>query len=125
MLERGDAGARFGRGGKIDIGKDNARRLAAFSQDLAPRRDDQAVAEGGAAVLVQAALGGGEHERAGLDRTGADQNVPMRLPGLLGEGRGNGDELGAGKRERTVERGEAEIVTDRESQAAEGKLGND
>src|SRR5262245_4612668 len=125
MLERGDAGARFRRGGKIDIGKDNARLLAAFRQDLAPGRNDQAVAEGGAAVLVQATLGCSEHERAGLDRAGADQNVPMRLPGLLGEGGGDGDELGAGKRECAVESGEAEIVADRESQAAEGKLGND
>src|SRR5262245_4849738 len=49
----------------------------------------------------------------------------MRLPGLLGEGGGDGDELGAGKRERAVESGEAEIVADRKSQAAEGKLGND
>ena len=125
MLERGDAGASFGRGGEVDIGKDDARFLAAFRQNLAPGRDDQAVAEGGAAVLVQAALGGGEHKRAGFDRAGADQNVPMRLPGLLGEGGGNGDELRTGKRERPVEGGEAEIVADREPQAAEGKLGND
>ena len=98
MLERGDAGAGFGRRRKIDIGKDRRRVPRRLGQHLAPGRDDQAVAEGGTAVLMQAALRGGEHEGAGLDGAGADQNMPMRFAGLLGEGGGDGDELGAGER---------------------------
>ena len=95
MLERGDAGAGFRRGRKIDLGEDHAGLLAGLGQHLAPRRDDQAMAESGAPVLMQPALGGGEHEGAGLDSAGADQHMPMGLAGLLGEGGGDADELRA------------------------------
>ena len=80
------------------------------------------MAEGRPSVLVQAALRGGEHEGAGLDGAGADQHMPMGLAGLLGEGRGNGDELRACQRERAVELREAEVVADGEAEPAEGKV---
>ena len=44
---------------------------AGFGEDSAPRVDDQRMAEGLAAVLVQTALRGGDHQGAVLDRAGA------------------------------------------------------
>src|SRR5437660_11890379 len=121
MLDRRDARAGLGRGRKVDIGKDHARLLTALCQDLAPRRYDYAVAIGAAAVLMQAPLCGGEHEGAGLNGAGADEHLPMGLARLSGEGRRDGDELGAGCGERAVERGKAEVVADAEAQPPEGK----
>ena len=46
MFQGRNAGAGFRRGGKVDIGENDARLLAAFRQNLAPGRDDQAMAEG-------------------------------------------------------------------------------
>ena len=46
------------------------------------------MAERLAAVLVLAALRGGEHEAAVLDGARAHQHIPVRFAGLAGEGRG-------------------------------------
>src|SRR6266542_5038585 len=83
------------------------------------------MAEGRATVLVHAALRGREHVAAVLDRAGADQHVPMRLAGLLGEGGRDRDERGAGFRQRAIERREAQVVTDREAQPAPRQVGRD
>src|ERR1035437_6601006 len=76
------------------------------------------MAEGLAPVLVLAALCGGEHEAAVLDGAGADQHMPMRLAGLLGESRRDREHGGAGLRQRAVERRETQVVADRQSQPA-------
>ncbi len=91
VLQRGDSRARGRDLGRIDLGQDHARLGAAFGEDAAPGVDDERMAEGLAAVLVLAALRGREHEAAVLDRAGAHQHMPMRLAGLLGEGRGDGE----------------------------------
>src|SRR4051812_44636083 len=70
----------------IDLGEEHAGLDAALSEDLAPGRDDQRMAIGLALVLVQSGLRGGEYEAAGLDRTRAQQHMPMRFAGLAGEG---------------------------------------
>jgi hypothetical protein len=66
---------------------------AHVEQDLAPGPDDEAVAVGVAAVLMMAALGGGDDEHARLDRPGAHQDVPVRLAGRDGEGGGDGEQF--------------------------------
>src|SRR5450756_585884 len=76
------------------------------------------MAEGLAAVLVLAALRGGEHEAAVLDGAGADQHMPMRLASLLGESRRDREHGGAGFRQRAVERQETQVVADRQSEPA-------
>src|SRR3954470_4000056 len=76
------------------------------------------MAERRAPVLVQAALRGGEHIAAILDGARPDQDVPVRLAGLLGERRRDGDEGGPGLREGTIERREAQVVADRQPQLA-------
>src|SRR5947208_11550026 len=78
-----------------------------------------------AAVLMPAALRGGKHEAAVLDRACANEHVPMRLAGLLGEGRRNGDERAAGIGERTVERREAQVIADGEAKAPPRQVGGD
>ena len=53
--------------------------MVGLGEDPAPGIDDQRMAEGLAAVLVLAALRGGDHEGAVLDGAGAQQHMPMRL----------------------------------------------
>ena len=118
MLQRRHAGPRGGDLGRIDLGHHHAGLGAAFGDDAAPRIDHQRMAEGLAAVLVLAALRRGEHVAAVLDGAGAHQHVPVRLAGLLGEGRGNGEERRAGLRQRAVERREAQIVADGQAEPA-------
>src|SRR5262252_3677302 len=121
MFDRRDPRPRFLRGGEVDIGKDHTWLLACFGKDLAPWRHHDAMAEGRASVLMQAALGRGKHEGAGLDGTGARQYMPMGFSGLLREGSGDGDKLCAGRGERAIERREAEVITDAEPESAEGQ----
>ena len=82
------------------------------------------MAEGVAAVLVAPALRGREHERRVLDRAGAQQHVPVRLAGLLGEGRRAREEGRAGLGQRPVQRREAQVVADRQAEPAPGQVGD-
>src|SRR6516165_3441591 len=74
------------------------------------------MAEGLALVLVQAALRRSQNEASVLDCARPDENVPVRLPGLPGEGRRYGKEGRPGLRERAVERRKAQVVTDRQAE---------
>ena len=47
--------------------------------------------------------------------------VPMRLAGLAREGRGHGEERGAGFGQAAVERGEAQVVADRQPERPQGR----
>src|SRR5438876_4246062 len=78
-----------------------------------------------AAVLVPAALGGGEHEAAVLDRARAHEHMPMSFAGLLGEGRRNGEERAARVGERAVERREAQVVADGQPEPPPWQVGSD
>src|SRR5262245_20366581 len=123
MLDSRDARPCFLRSGGVDVGKDHAGLLACLGKDLAPRRDDDAVAEGRPPVLMQPSLSGCEDEGAGLDCAGARQNMPVCLASLLGEGGRDGDKLGAGSSEHAIERGEAEVVANTKAESAEGEIG--
>ena len=85
-----------------------------MGDDCAPRVDDHGVAPGLAAILVAAALGRGEHPRACLDGTRAQQHLPMSLPGGTGEGAGHRQHTRPRLGEQAVEIGEAQVVADRE-----------
>ena len=82
------------------------------------------MAEGVAAVLVMAALRGCEHEGRVLDRARAHQHVPVRLAGLLGEGRRDRQERRAGLGERAVERRKAQVVADGHAEPAPWQIGD-
>src|SRR6185436_6908290 len=81
------------------------------------------MAEGRAPVLVCPALRGGEYITSVLDGARPDQDVPVGLAGLLGKRRRYGDEGGPGLRERAIERGETQVVADREAQPAPWQIG--
>src|SRR5256885_13944996 len=83
------------------------------------------MAEGCASVLVHAALRGREHIAAILDGARPDRDVPVRLAGLLGERRRDGDEGGSGFGERSIERREAQVVTDCQAEPAPWQIGRD
>ena len=106
---------------RVDLGdrRCRARSCVGFGQDAAPGIDDQRMAEGFAAVLMLAALRGGDHERAVLDGAGAQQHVPVRLAGLPGEGGGHGQHIGAGQRLGAEKLREAQIVADGEAEPAD------
>ena len=110
--------------GRIDVGEHDARLGAAFGEDAAPRIDHQRMAEGLAAVLVLAALRGGEHEAAVLDRARAHQHMPMRLAGLARERRRDRQERRAGFGERAVERRKAQVVADGQPEPAPRQVGD-
>src|SRR5437868_4177438 len=77
------------------------------------------------AVLVQAALRGGEDERAVLDCARADEHVPVRFAGLPREGGWHGDEEASGFRQRAVERGKAQVVANGEPEPPPWQVGHD
>ena len=67
---------------------------------------------------MRAALSGGEDETAGLDRTRAQQHLPMGLAGRHGKRRGDRDQAGTGLGKVAIEAGKAQVVTDRHRQTA-------
>ncbi len=73
---------------------------------------------------MQAALVGGQQVALGLDGPRAHQHLPVRRAGRRGEGRRRADQLGAGRAQRHVEFGEAQVVADRESQAPDRGVGH-
>src|SRR5215467_9820881 len=81
--------------------------------------------KGRAPVLVRSALCGGEHITAVLNRASPDQHVPMRLAGLLGERGRNGDEGAVRFGERPIERGEAQVIADRQAEPTPRQIGGD
>src|SRR5689334_1371816 len=71
VLQRWNLCASIGNLGRIDLGGDDARIDAAFSENFAPWIDDQRVAVSQPLAFMRAALRGREHERAVLDRARA------------------------------------------------------
>ena len=75
-----------------------------------------------AAILMQAGLRGGDDEHAVLDRARPQQDFPMRLAGLAGEGGGHRHDLGPGRRLRPEEFGKAHVVADGAAELAERQV---
>ena len=73
---------------------------------------------------MQSGLGRREHEAAGLDGPRTQQRMPMRFPGLAGEGGRHREECGAAFRKRAVERRKAQIVADRQPNPAPRQVGD-
>src|SRR5579863_2444097 len=118
MLETWNLGARFYGQLRIDVGGKNTRLGPTLRQNLAPGTDDQAVSVGSPAIGVQAALRRRDHEGAILDRPRAQQNVPVRLAGGLGESRWRGEGEGAFFGHLAIKLWKADVVTDRKTDLA-------
>ena len=88
MVKRGYAPANVRDALEIDVGEAKARLLAHVEQDIAPGIDDERMAERVAAVLVVTDLRCGDDKKTRLDRSRAQQNVPVRLARGNGEGAG-------------------------------------
>ena len=71
-----------------------------------------------AAVLVIAALGGGKDEAAGLDSARLQQNMPMHLAGLAGEGGRDRNDIGSRLGKCAVEIGEAHVIANGHAESA-------
>jgi putative transposase len=96
---------------RLDHHAVTGRQLA---DDGAPGVDDERVPEALAALVVVAPLGGGDHPALVLDGPRPQQQVPVRPPGVRGEGGRHQEDLGAGvERQLAVELGEADVVADR------------
>ena len=108
---------------EVDLGEADPNPLPHVEQHLAPRIGDERMAVGLAAVLVPAALRGRDHEGAGLDGPRPMEHVPVRLPGLLGEGGRSREEGGPVLGQRLVQGGEAHVVADGHPEPAPGRLG--
>src|SRR6476660_8665627 len=114
MLERWDALARFPYLGTVKVGNNDRSMDAAFGKDLAPRRNNQAVAVGFPAALVLAGLGSGQHKTAILNRSRTQQHGPVRLTGWSGESRGDRQEIGPCLGERAIKVGKPQVVANRQ-----------
>ena len=69
-------------------------------------------------------LGGGDDEAPGFNGAGAQQHMPVCLPGGPGEGRRHRQDRRAGRRQRPVQRRKAQIITDGQAQAAPRRRGH-
>src|SRR5262245_10229887 len=123
MLEGRDALTRFRYLGTVKISNNDGSMNAAFGNDLAPWRYDEAVAVGLATALVFAGLRGGQDKASVLNGAGADQHVPMRLAGRLGEGGGNGQEIGTGLGQGAIKLRKAQVIANRQTQDPPRELG--
>ena len=72
-----------------------------------------------------AALRGGENPASGLNRAGAQQDMPVHPPGFAGERGRHTDEIRTGPGKMGVERRKPEIVADCQPGAAPWQIGND
>ena len=79
----------------------------------------------GALLVVGPALGRGQDEGLVLDGTGPQQHLPVVLAGFPGKRAGHYQEARTALHQRAVELRKADVVADRESNAAEGRLGHD
>src|SRR5580700_9342981 len=118
VKQRGNLRARGCRLRRIDFGEHNAGLRPALSENATPRIDNERMAESLSAVFVLAALGSGEDETAVLNRPRTQQHMPMRLAGLPGERRWDGEERRAGLGESAIERRETQVVADRQANPA-------
>src|SRR3954454_1616564 len=105
--------AHFGLAGEGELGAAIARAVVGHArQDLTPRIDDHRVAVALLVLGVHPDLSGGDHEDLVLDRTGADEDLPVRLTGDLREGGRQRDDGGPADGEDAKELGKPKVVTD-------------
>ncbi len=106
-------------GCQIQGGDGHALTLLDPGQYPAPGVDDHAVAEGAAPAGVVSPLGRGQHEGQVLHRPGPQQQLPVREPCGVGEGGGQGDDVGG--RPQPEQLREAQVVADPEAQQSPGQ----
>ena len=99
----------------VHLTQHHALTLGEHAHHLAPGVDQLAVAPGAPAVRVRAALRRGEHITLVLDGACAQQQVPVRAAGGVGEGRGRDDEVARRLHQRAVELGETQVVAHRQT----------
>src|SRR6185312_9532811 len=75
------------------------------------------------AVLMPAALGGRKHKATVFNGTAANQNMPVRFAGLFSECRWYRQHGRTGLGECAVKRGEAQVIANRQTEAAPGQIG--
>src|SRR5262249_15779901 len=96
----------------IDLGVNHHLAVGSTGEGLAPRVDDHRVAEVHDPAWAVTALIRSEEEDLALDCPRAEQDLPVRGAGREGERRRNGDDLRTRERERSIELGKAQIITD-------------
>ena len=104
----------------VEPGRDNADAVGGLGDDEPPGVGDQRMAVSRARLVVDGespGLRAGAHVGFGFDGAGAQQDFPVVLAGLLGEGGGQRDHLRALLRQRLEQAGKAQVVADR---AADG-----
>ena len=89
VRQRGQAAAYRLQFFKIEIGAQHAFAFGQAGDDVAPGVDNHAVAVGAPAVVVAAALRGGEQIALVFDGAGAQQQLPMGAAGGVGGARNN------------------------------------
>ena len=107
---------------KVDLRKAEPLPVTSVGEDDPPRVDDEAVpiALSLSRSIMVSPLPGGEYIALGLDRSSAEERMPVIFSGRRRECGGDKEQLGTLITERAVEFWEAEVIADAEPEAAEG-----
>ena len=97
---------------EVQVGDDRRLGVRSGREHEPPRVDDHRSPAGAVAARVRPDLIGPDHEALGLDRAGAQQQLPVVPRGRQRERGGHDDHLRPAHGERLVELGEADVVTD-------------
>src|SRR5271157_5738672 len=126
MVADRDGPAHAGDAFEVDLGEGEARAVGGHRNDVAPRIDDQRVAEAlaEAGVVVPAALRGGEDVRLALDRAGPQEWLPVVATGRQGERGRDAEDLGPVADEPAIEVAEPEVVADRQAEPPQRRRGD-
>ena len=109
---------------EIDLREAEPLSVPSVSEDEPPRIDNEAVPVTLSlpCSVMASPLTGSEHITLGLDRSSAEERMPVIFSGRRGERGGDEEELSALISERTVELWEAEVIADAEPEPAEGRV---
>ncbi len=100
----------------------HARLVRGLRDHESPGIDDQRAPMTRSQLAVTPALGGRQDERLVLDGARPEQDLPVVLAGLRGEGARHREEAGATLRQRAVELRESQVVADGQSDRAERRV---
>src|SRR5690349_763001 len=116
MLQCWQPRANVGDDRRLDDPADIAHAFGANVQYVAPRTHEHRVAPRAAAARMRPGLGRSEQITLILDCPRPQQRLPVRLTGARRERGGNDDQREVA--ERAIKLGEAQVVTDRQADAA-------
>ena len=122
MVREGDALADLSDPVEINLREAESLSMASISEDESPGIDDEAmpITLSLTCSIMKPPLRRSEHIALGLDRSSAEERVPVIFSSRRGERGGDKEQLCALVSERSVELWETEVIADAEPETTEG-----